>query len=108
MVMQRRGYKMTIKITNETKIKVIYFDDELALKQQKVFDGNVGAWRKDVSEDWDGFDLGDRFHIKDDKVRVFKVSENVNKSGVFNFLLYFVGPFELNPNKINYDNLVES
>ena len=99
---------MTLEIANEAKIKVIYFDDESALNQRKVFDGDAKALRKDVGEDWDGFDEGDSFQFNDDKVRVFEISERFSTTGVCTSLLYFVGPFELNINKIKYDNLVES
>lgn len=90
------------KIDDSAKILIIYFSDEKSLKQELLFSGSAEQLRKKhVGNDWDGFNLGDSFHLDDEKVRVYVKRTDLDQKNVG----FFIGPDSLNPNKINYDKL---
>ena len=91
-----------LKIDDSAKILIIYFSDEKAIKQEVIFRGSADQLRKKyLGNDWDGFNLGDSFHLNDEKVRVYVIKGDlVQKNNE-----YFIGPDNLNSYKINYDKL---
>jgi hypothetical protein len=90
------------KIDDSAKILIIYFFDEESFRQEILFSGSAEQLRmKHLGNDWDGFNLGDSFHLDDEKVRVYVDRKDLEQKNIG----YFVGPYSLNPNKINYDNL---
>lgn len=99
-----------MRILNDSDILFVYFSDHEAKKQTLIFKGKAGEFRKLVGEDWDGFGKGDSFEIdfEDEgvkKVRVFKVDGSLSVKDTAIEEKYFVGPDDLNPNKIEYQNL---
>ncbi|TYS59566.1 hypothetical protein FZC76_22320 [Sutcliffiella horikoshii] len=90
------------KIDDSAKILIIYFDDEKSLRQEILFSGSAEQLRQNhLANDWDGFNLGDSFHLDDVKVRVYVKRSDLEQKNIG----YFIGPDSLNPNKINYDKL---
>lgn len=99
-----------MKISNGSRVLVVYFSDEDAKSHILIHKGTAGDFRKIVGEDWDGFGMGDRFEIdfgsEDiESVRIFKMSSSLLEDDIISGHQYFVGPADLNSNKVKYNNL---
>ena len=97
-------------ISNDSKVLVVYFSDHDGKNQTVIHKGTAAEFRKAVGEDWDGFVKGDRFKIDFEnngpkEVRVFVINDSYEENGALSYAKYFVGPADLNPNKIEYENL---
>lgn len=96
---------MCDKFSENALVKVTYFSDETVSEQRVVFDKTIEHWRDEVSNDFDGFNEGDRFILGDKKVRVYSISETFSEKGDITSVTYHVGPKDLNPNRIDYEKL---
>ncbi|UQX52295.1 hypothetical protein M5V91_14610 [Cytobacillus pseudoceanisediminis] len=91
-----------MKVKDEAKIKIIYFSDEEVSNQVLIFDGTALQVREQqFGYDWDGFSLGDSFHLNDDKVRVYEIEQKLDTGEA----LYIIGPESINPNKIDFKKI---
>ncbi|GEN87261.1 hypothetical protein [Oceanobacillus sojae] len=86
-------------------VKIIYFSNEEVDHHETIFDGDVVGWRNEVGTDWNGFGIGDRFFLNDDKVRVFKQDITTSEDGLISKAIYCIGPENLNPNNIAFKKL---
>lgn len=96
---------MNDRFTNDAAIKLVFFEGEEAENLQTIFEGNISDWREAVGKKWNGFDKGDLFMINEDRVRIYHVSETANEEGLLQEGTYFISFTEVNPNRLNYDNL---
>lgn len=99
-----------MKISNNSRVLVVYFSDEDAKSQILIHKGSAAEFRKIVGEDWNGFGMGDRFEIDFgngdiERVRVFKLSSSLLENDITSGQQYFVGPADLNSNRIEFSNL---
>lgn len=99
-----------MKLSNDSKVLLVYFSSHDAKDQTVIHKGTAGEFRKVFGEDWDGFDNGDSFEIDFGnegvkKVRVFKISNTLLEDDTSSGDKYFVAPTDLNPNKIEFENL---
>lgn len=89
-------------IRDKANVLIVYFSDETATNQIKMFQEIVNDVRsKHLGENWDGFNLGDALQMNGQKVMVFVKSENLVGSDE----KYYVGPASMHPNKVDYDKL---
>lgn len=99
-----------MKITNDSRVLLVYFSDRNAKNQTLMHKGTAGEFREEVGSDWNGFNLGDRFEIDFGnegvkKVRVFKMSSTLLENDEVHGHQYFVGPAELNSNDVDMTNM---
>ncbi|WP_157827559.1 hypothetical protein [Macrococcoides caseolyticum] len=94
-----------MKVSNDARIAIVYFEDEQGNGQRLVFNGTANDLRKEQEQEFDGLDLGDRFYIEDEKVRVFLQQVSFSDNDEPETVYYFVGPAELDSHKINSHNL---
>lgn len=99
-----------MNMSNDSKVLLVYFSSHDAKDQTVIHNGTAGEFRNVVGEDWEGFGNGDLFEIDFGtegvkKVRVFKVSSSLVENETSSGEKYFVGPADLDPSKIEYENL---
>jgi hypothetical protein len=91
-----------LKVKDNARIRIIYFSDETISKQVLIFDGSAKQIREQqFGFDWDGFGLGDRFHLNDEEVRVYAIEDKIDNGET----LYVIGPNGLSPYKIDFKKI---
>ncbi|USK91507.1 hypothetical protein [Rossellomorea marisflavi] len=91
-----------MEIKDDSKIRMIYFSDEKISKQILIFDG-LGKQIKEeqFGYDWDGFSLGDGFHLNDEAVRVYKIKQLLDNGDA----TYIIGPAGLVSHEIEFNKI---
>lgn len=86
------------------EVEMFLFEDEEGKNLRLVFSGNARDLRK-VNKGWDGFELGERFTLEDEEVRVYKKRTFWKDQDSIPKHTYYVGPIGLNANKISFDEV---
>lgn len=102
LISQHFYARKKININHDDEIIIIYFRDETGKDLEVVYSGTVDELQRNhLGDKWEYFNLGDSFHLGEEKVRVFSKSSDILSLKA----RYFIGPNEINSLKINYKNL---
>lgn len=93
-----------MKLKNGEKVTIVYFKEESAVETEIRFKGTSDDMRE-VNPEWDGFELGERFNLEDEIVRVYGKKLYLADQDSNSEHTYLVGPVGMNASQINYEKL---
>lgn len=94
--------KVNMKLKDPAIVQLISFSDDIVSDQKVFFEGTAQQLRdQQFGLEWDGFNLGDRFTVEDNEVKVFKVTEEFGSNLEVSKIKYLIGPPHLDTVKVN-------
>lgn len=83
---------MTRTFNKYTTIEIMEFENERTTNSTTLFEGNIEDFEVGINQVFEGFESGDTFSWKDEKVKVLSSDLTKNPEGIITHAIYKVTP----------------